>query len=81
MRNLWKFVTGFSIKIWLKFFGAVFLQPCFFAPKSLKQVNKKDAFLHQEGVFFIEYQLFAFKSFGQGLLQQVLVNKTVGLIP
>lgn len=39
--KLWKFVTGFSIKIWLKFFGAVFLQPCFFAPKSFAVIAKR----------------------------------------
>lgn len=39
--KLWKFVTGFSIKIWLKFFGAVFLQPCFFAPKSFAVTAKR----------------------------------------
>jgi hypothetical protein len=30
MRNTCTFVIGFSIKIWLKFFGAVFLQPRFY---------------------------------------------------
>jgi hypothetical protein len=34
MQNTRTFGTGFSIKIWLKFFGAVVLQPRFFFLKS-----------------------------------------------
>lgn len=53
--KLWKFVTGFSIKIWLKFFGAVVLQPCFFTPNALNKRKRPPP--NWEAAFFVPYRI------------------------